>query len=590
MGQWPAAFSVGVDEGDVRRLCGDPTYARADALQKGGHVVEPLVNPNTLRAAVRGTWHRVDLPVVGTRGNRPTSRCTCGLPGFCRHVGALLLQWIRLPSSFKTASSVASGDDKTGGLVADQAPLLALLDEAPPAAPADDFAAAFEHETTSRLRHIAGMRGLNPGGRSKAELVQHVASALSEPARIDAALATLDHDQRPLLEAIFLMGGRSALPAEAIAAAYHALGGKQRQPSFAALLDSGLLLLGRPPYANAPNVYRLPWPVAARLPARDDLVRPVDSGDGGAGAAAATSKGESASEDVRRAVRVYASRLGVPRLGFGEVLIAVAHDMAGGRLRWRDVPEQERRLLAFAPAGWQLDPAHLDALAQPQQLYYRRHALRLVQRPPFVAAEDLKRLAGQTGRPAREIAFAVQALLTLGVPGGRRGRRAVRARRSPAPVARALPECAALGPDPCVVPDARFARVDQGRRRRLPARSLRPAHDVGPGAGESAAGGPRTGRAHALDRPSRALPVVPVRCAARPGVADGTSALGPGAQRQPGIVVVPRPPAAGQAARSGGARRLDARLWPIAGGNPGRPAGFARICRRRARSRRRRDG
>src|SRR5436305_3292849 len=88
-----------VTEAEVRRLCGRATYARADALQRGEHVLSATAG-DALSGRVRGTWHRVDEVSVQVTAGKPVVTCTCGAGGFCRHAGALLLHWARRPQTF----------------------------------------------------------------------------------------------------------------------------------------------------------------------------------------------------------------------------------------------------------------------------------------------------------------------------------------------------------------------------------------------------------------------------------------------------------------------------------------------------------
>jgi|GEM_PF-6607574 len=265
---------IQVTDADVRHACGPQTFARADALEVAGHVGEPRYDVGAITGRVRGTWRRVEEVRVDTQGLRLLPACSCGAGGFCRHVGALLLHWLRHRSAFTYATALPSEEFLSSGLGERQEPvgLLGLQFLTPNA----EIASLLEAVTTARLREIARQRGISlPKSRTKAEIVEVLARDLAAPAAIDAALAGLDAEELLGLDAADLCGLENALAAsdddgdfvdfdDVVDDFYGAIGGTRPTLPRQSLLDRGLLL---PQTISSlrREVTRVPRAVQARL-------------------------------------------------------------------------------------------------------------------------------------------------------------------------------------------------------------------------------------------------------------------------------------------------------------------------------------
>jgi hypothetical protein len=374
-------MELGFGEADVRRLGGEAAFTWADLFQRGGHVLGPTTSARLVRgvpasavlaADVRGVWRRVDRATATVNGGRIVPSCGCGATRLCRHVGALLLHWLRAPETFAVATPASTG-------------------AAPPAetSPADpspggELASLLERETMARLRALARERGLPARASGKAELVAQLAPALADRDGIDAALARLPSEERRVLDAAGLVADYSTPTDEALAAAYAALGGAGPPP-----VDRPLslgLLLRQPVRGYGPPCYHLPWAVAGRLAPRDDLLPPI------------------AEPVAPRSASV----------GLDELIQVIVHDLASHAVRWRPAGPLEQ-YAGYLPSGWRLDPAEHGG-ARLIDLYARRPLPTVRLLPPRLplADADLARLAERSGAPPVAVAFVVRLLASLG--------------------------------------------------------------------------------------------------------------------------------------------------------------------------------
>ena len=356
-------FAVLYSEPDIRRLCGDLVFARADALEHGGHVIDPLCDGPSLRATVRGTWRRVDRVAVSGQGNGLAAECTCGAGGFCRHAGALALHWLRARSSF---TEVDRQEAAPG-------PLEGRWDETPVA----ELARWLGFDVMAHLREMARRRGASANGRNKPETIARLAESLAGAESVDTALAGLGHEERLALDAAQLLDGGAGAREETITAAYRALGGIAEDAPVGSLADLGLLVTSFDRFVEMTR-YHVPRAVEARLPLLDVRIPRAPSGSGGGPDAG-------------------------PAPGIWELLYLVARECADDTVRRQ---AEQRPSMGNVPAGWQRSGTeHVGEGTE----------TRIVPSPSPLAVKDLRRVAARLGQPPAAVAFAARLLLELRV-------------------------------------------------------------------------------------------------------------------------------------------------------------------------------
>lgn len=380
MARYSTGPALSFDEGEVRRWCGPERFARADALQRGGHVERPAVSgPVSLQGVVRGIWRRRDAVSVGMQGRDLGATCSCAANGPCAHVGALLLHWLRAPQAFARPATTDAGAPVFARLVT------ATLDEDPLA----ELTRLLDGYTVANLREIARARDVVLPNRPKAELVAQLAAALAAPESLDVALAALDSDEAHTLDALHLLGATGVVGPEALPRAVRALGGERARPRPDALAGRGIVLGND--NANQPWLqYVVPRAVAARLPTLAHAVRPF--------------RGEGEPPEPE-----------APPLGIEALCLGIAHALGGRELSRRPGATPERLLEPrwsggaypyYGAGGPALGLADLGALQRnPRQII----SARLLRSP------DLRALATQLGQPPALVAFATHLLAALGI-------------------------------------------------------------------------------------------------------------------------------------------------------------------------------
>ena len=219
---------------------------------------------------MRGIWRRVDHIAIPARAGKLYPTCTRHGAGYCRHVGALLLHWVRSSESF----DVAIQFDYAGSVE-------------PPSMPAEEFvrwgsgrsefleaelADLLDAYTIDELRKLAQRRGFRAKGIKKLDVVSDVAAGLADPCGIDLALASLSPAERSALDTIDLICAEHPVHDESIQSAFKLLGGTGT-PRPADLANLGLAVSVDGYYHSSPG-YVVPYAVSARLPLLDHLAEP----------------------------------------------------------------------------------------------------------------------------------------------------------------------------------------------------------------------------------------------------------------------------------------------------------------------------
>ena len=383
-------------EADVRHSCGPRVFAQADQLERTGHIMQAGASEDyALVGQVRGTWRRVEDVKIGASGARLTPACTCGTGGFCRHVGALLLHWVRHPRDFAPGSPADDGPPRfartgtetlqeIGGLVSNRA--LTLKEE---------LTGLLEGLTTARLREIAQVRGISyPKSRGKADVVAHLATAFASPESVDAALAQLDDDALLALDVVQLSGAAVSYDADAyddfddeddddddffdrddlLGDMYSSLGGTAATPPISKLADRGLLFATTLRSMDAEGL-QVPRAVVARLRPLDYLL-------------VGPAKVEAPAERI------------AAQPAIDELILATAGALAEGGIQTTEAIYRQRGF-----QGWETVPVGKQSQVNPLH--------------PRLDAKGRALLARRSGLSPAAAEFVVEMMLVLGIVEGK---------------------------------------------------------------------------------------------------------------------------------------------------------------------------
>jgi hypothetical protein len=262
-------------------------YGRAEAYHRERRVHNPRRMDAMLEAYVRGTeLYAVRIEAVdGT----VLASCTCPFvqTAICKHIGAVLLQWIREPGSF----FVVEGEERPPSAIdtvelfpAQRPSPLSGFDswyEQPSAVPAgstdrdetqSNLPALLEQQKLTQLREIARQRGWRIKGNNKADYGAALAPLLGNPTEVARAVTSLSDSLREALRAAFVAEDGHAITPVALARVVTALRGEQG-PALKPVEAAGLLLdLARwglvMPWHSFSNglCYLFPWEVQSNVP------------------------------------------------------------------------------------------------------------------------------------------------------------------------------------------------------------------------------------------------------------------------------------------------------------------------------------
>jgi len=92
---------LALEEERIKTLVSPKVYQRGEEYYEGGHVTQPTLEGQVLRATVTGA-EAYDTQVMTNPSGQLSSFCTCPFvrEPFCKHAIAVLLQWVRRPESF----------------------------------------------------------------------------------------------------------------------------------------------------------------------------------------------------------------------------------------------------------------------------------------------------------------------------------------------------------------------------------------------------------------------------------------------------------------------------------------------------------
>jgi hypothetical protein len=262
-------------------------YGRAEAYYRERRVHNPRRIDAVLEASVRGTeLYAVRIEVVD---GSVLASCTCPFVqnAICKHIGAVLLQWIREPGSFFVVEGEERPPPATGAVElfpAQRPPPVASFPpwyEQPSAVPAgsterdetqSNLPALLEQQKLAQLREIARQRGWRIKGTNKADYAAALAPLLGNPTEVARAVTSLSDDLREALRAAFVAEDGHAITPVSLARVVTALRGEQGPP-LKPVEGAGLLLdLARwglvMPWHSFSNglCYLFPWEVQSNVP------------------------------------------------------------------------------------------------------------------------------------------------------------------------------------------------------------------------------------------------------------------------------------------------------------------------------------
>lgn len=201
-------------EADLRSLL------KAKSLRRARSYVTQVYNPTrcgrTLTAQVRGT-HLYDVE-INVMSGAINARCSCPYDwgGYCKHIGAVLLRWIRSPGSFVVKRAPALPRERPIEVIPVELPPTHRPQELPSwlkvsfsdrqRADNQQLHQWLEETSMQGLRQIAEQRGWKATGTRKAEVVQQVFEHITDPDENLGTILSLDEEHRQVLCALVLLG------------------------------------------------------------------------------------------------------------------------------------------------------------------------------------------------------------------------------------------------------------------------------------------------------------------------------------------------------------------------------------------------
>lgn len=232
-----------LDESYIANKLGSRIYDRAYMYYRQRRVRNPRRIGTKLEAEVQGTeLYRVRIQVdEGTI----LSSCTCPFAetAICKHIGAVLLQWVHEPDSFQVleeeeALTPTTATKETRPQKATSLHKPPWWHEQPEAVAAlvakegepSSLTALLERIPLHELREIARLRGWRIKGGNKADYCAALAPLLTDPTEIARAVTSLSDPLREALRAAFVVEEGSGITSTALAQVITALRGAAGPP------------------------------------------------------------------------------------------------------------------------------------------------------------------------------------------------------------------------------------------------------------------------------------------------------------------------------------------------------------------------
>ncbi|MEA3342174.1 MAG: helicase-associated domain-containing protein [Chloroflexota bacterium] len=213
---------------------------KAKSLRRARRYIKRVQNParsgHTLTAQVRGSrLYEVEIDVTPD-GISALCSCPYDWGGYCKHIGALLLKWIRSPGDFAIAGAAPTIPSEYPIEVTPVEPPPTQRPDEPPSWLTTTFAERIHADekqlrqwltqiTLRDLRGIAKQRGWKVKGTRKAGVVRQVYERIADPRDMLQTTRDLDEEHRLALRALVLLGARTRIRPDALEEAIGAWGG-----------------------------------------------------------------------------------------------------------------------------------------------------------------------------------------------------------------------------------------------------------------------------------------------------------------------------------------------------------------------------
>lgn len=266
-------------EADLRGALEDQSLQRARGYL--GRVQNPVRSGQSLSAQVRGSsLYQVEIEVLP---GGIQARCSCPYDwgGLCKHIGAVLLTWIRDCRSFAVEGAAAASTTPTPIEIIPVELLPTARPKALPAWVTTSFAERQRQEqrqllqwvemsSLQNLRAMARERGWMVRGTRKSEVAQQVLEQMFAPRTIHQVALGLDEEHRQVLRALVVLFGEDKVPAEDLERAAGLWGELKRHKQATTytrhLCEAGLALPGEVKGGYPPCSDFVPPVVARHLP------------------------------------------------------------------------------------------------------------------------------------------------------------------------------------------------------------------------------------------------------------------------------------------------------------------------------------
>jgi len=276
-------------EENIRLLLPPKIYARAEYYYHDQRVRNPRRVGSVLEAQVQGT--KLYNVRIAVENGTLSLECNCpyATTGTCKHIGAVLLQWVHEPETFISEDAGPSVIEGKAQRVSSAQVNRASPLNNPPwwykrlAATSSTTASSSETELSLhslleglqlyQLQDIARQRGWQVIGNSKADYVAALASLLTDPTEVARAVTALPDNLREALRAATVAENGGGITPSTLALTMSALRGETQAPikpvqAAGLLLDLarwGLLIPWRDS-EDSPLRYLLLWEIQRHMP------------------------------------------------------------------------------------------------------------------------------------------------------------------------------------------------------------------------------------------------------------------------------------------------------------------------------------
>ena len=267
-----------ITEADLREVLKASSLRRARGYLT--RVKKAVRAGQTLSAEVKGSWnYQVEIEVGP---DTISAHCSCPYDwgGYCKHICAVLLNWIQSPVSFSIQEASARPEDPMlqvkpvappATYRPEQAPnWMALPFPARQAAGRGQLADWLNEISLQDLRAIAGRRGWQVRGTRKAEVITQIVDLMVDPENVRRAVLSLGDETRKVLAAIVLLDPGSHLYAGNLESLLGLEGSPENRRRLLGqlrqLVEMGLVLPGEVVTSYPPRRDFVPRQVARSLP------------------------------------------------------------------------------------------------------------------------------------------------------------------------------------------------------------------------------------------------------------------------------------------------------------------------------------